>query len=240
LRDVVRFFPFAAFHVCDRFNTHTFNLKPNMNNKYTNKHFRQKRKLIRGMEKSKKSHNQSNMIVEPLSLNVRSELKYIDTSLSTTLTNTGVWTKISLPAQGNTAIQRIADRARIVNIEFNNVLYCGGIDHARIILIQTKGLFTTPPVTTDLLQYAAPTSPIAYNAANLYKVVFDKLITMVPGGDTQVRNITCNVRAVLPELRFISGSTNVYDGQLYLLYLCTTNANITSVGYFRTWFEDGN
>lgn len=182
----------------------------------------------------------SSKILEPRGLNISSELKYSDTVVGGTVVNTGSWTKFNLPLQGTTSVTRVADRIRLRAIEQIGVLSTAALDYCRVIIIQTKGLFTTPPATSDLLTYTSPTSPIAYNASNLYHVVIDELHTLVPGSDTQAISHKRDLNPVISEQRFVPGSSNVYDGQLYLLYICITNANVSVDHRFRLWYEDGN
>ena len=182
----------------------------------------------------------SGQILEPRGLNITSELKYVDTQIGGTVVNTGSWTKLNLPAQGTTSVTRVADRMRIRAIEQIGTLSASAVDYTRFIIVQTKGLFTTPPTTVDLLSYVSPTSPIAYNAHNLYKIVLDELHGLVPGGDSQVICHKRNIKPLITEQRFVPGSSNVYDGQLYILYICTTNATVTVNDWFRLWYEDGN
>ena len=114
------------------------------------------------------------------------------------------------------------------------------IDYCRMIIVQSKGILTTPPSTLDVLAYANPLSPIAYNAQNAYVVVLDKLFTYVPGGDTQVQKYTRTFAPPIKEARFIPSTNNVYNGQLYYLTICSVASNTTVNGYLRLWFEDGN
>ena len=182
----------------------------------------------------------SNVYQEPRGLNITSELKYVDTVVSGTVLNTGTWVKFTLPSQGTTSVTRIADRIRLRAIEQTGVNLAAAVDYNRLIIVQTKGLYTSAPATLDLLASVNPASPVAYNASNLYKIVLDEIHGMVPGGDTQVITHMRNIRPLITEQRFVPGSNNVYDGQLYLLYICAINSNITVNQNFRLWYEDGN
>lgn len=196
--------------------------------------FRQRRKPNRGMVKHK-----AEIPREPTTLHFSSELKYTDTAFNSSVGITGLWTKINFPTQGTTSTNRVADRCRIVGIEQISICYAAAVDYCRMIVIQTKGLFTSPPATTDLLQFVSPVSPLVYNSNDLYKVVVDKLFTLVPGGDSQVTKYIRTYPVLIPELRFVAGSSNVYDGQLYLLLLCINNQCSFNTN-FRMWYEDGN
>ena len=168
------------------------------------------------------------------------ELKYVDTAASSTGNAAGVWTKITLPPQGVTSVTRLADRAHIIRLEHQAYLTTGSTDMARVIIIQTKGLFTSAPATTDLLASASPISPYVYNARALYEVISDECHNMTANGDSGVVQIRKSYQMKIPDLQIISGATNVYDGQLYMLVINLTTGNVSNVHNFRLWFEDAN
>ncbi len=206
--------------------------------KNNNKSIRQKSKLIRGKEKSENvMWNYSEPIPKPFS----SEMKYTDTVIGATsaVSNTGSWTKISLPAQGTTSVTRVADRIRSVGIEWKGYFNCTADDTLRIIAIQTKGVFTSPPATTDLLSTTSPFAPYAYNAKEQYVPIFDRLIPLSSQGDSKQTVIETHIKLSIKELRFIPASSNVYNGQIYFLAL-VTGATVTNGHIFRLWFEDTN
>lgn len=180
------------------------------------------------------------ILKEPRTSRFTSELKFVDTTVTSAVAVAGTWTKLGFPTQGSTSSTRVGDRCRIVAIEQIGIFFANALDYSRMIVLQTKGLFTSAPATTDVLQFAGPTSPIAYNASNLYNIVTDKFLTLVPGGDSQVSKVNKTYKVHIPELRFVPGSVNVYDGQVYILFI-TQNALTTSVNItFRLWYEDGN
>ncbi len=179
---------------------------------------------------------------DPVPIQSSSELKYVDTAiaLGTVVNNAGSWTKLSFPAQGTTSITRVADRARIVSLEFSSYINAVAQDALRFILIQTKGLFTSAPATTDLLATANILSPYAYNARDLYEILYDELLPLAPLTQWDPVLMRHSVTMRIPEMKFVPGSTNVYNGQIYLLQICSTGANVGAGHYFRLWFEDGN
>lgn len=208
-------------------------------NNHNKKYNRQGRKPNRGMVKSKRI--QYDRYDDPHSLAVNNELKYTDTLISSFVSATGTWTKLAYPNQGNTSITRIADRAQLLKIELSGQLFTLGVQDAmRVIILQTKGLFTTPPATSDLLQSVSPLAHYAYNARDLYEVIYDDLISICPNGDSSLNIIRTAVRPHIRNMKFVPGSVNVYDGQIYVLTLCSTTANISHIINLRLWFEDGN
>ncbi len=179
---------------------------------------------------------------DPKGFNLTNELKYTDTTISYGLASSaGSWTKLSLPSQGTTSTTRVADRAKLLKVECGFQFNVGGnLDMVRVVMLQTKGLFTSPPATTDLLSVAYPTAPYAYNARDLYEIVYDNLMPMSPQGDTAIRAFRVAIKPKIKGMKFVPGSVNVYDGQLYLLVIPATASNINYSANIRTWFEDGN
>ena len=128
---------------------------------------------------------------DPRGFSLTNELKYTDTTVTYGFASSaGSWTKVSLPSQGTTSTTRVADRARLlkceVGFQFN---VAGNLDMVRVIALQTKGLFTSAPATTDVLAVAYPTSNYAYNARDLYEIIYDTLMPMSPQGDTAIRTV---------------------------------------------------
>ncbi len=171
-----------------------------------------------------------------------SELKYVDTSIpsGTSVSNTGSWTKITLPPQGVTSVTRVADRIRLKGLQQCAYFNATAQDVVRFVIIQTKGLFTSPPATTDLLSSVDPLSPYTYNARDLYEVVFDEMILIGPLSATFPVGRREVLLPRISELKFVSGSSNVYNGQLYALALANNPANAGYHVQWRLWFEDTN
>ncbi len=168
-----------------------------------------------------------------------SELKAVDTNITSNFSASGVWTKITYPNQGLTYQDRIADRCRIVGLEFIGQMNTSVLDVARIIVIQVKGLQTSPPATSDLLVSSYPTVPYVYNCNELFEILYDHTHSMTPNGDSNIVALHTMIKPKIPELRFISGSSNVYSGQMYILVLGIGNT-IARNFTFRLWFEDSN
>ncbi len=210
-------------------------MRRNYNNNNPN---RQKRKLTRGKRKSNRGYE---AYIDPQPLMLSTELKYVDTTVaSSAVPNTGVWLKVTLPPQGTTSVTRVADRAHIVRLEILGWLYANvNFEITRFIVIQTKGLFTSAPSVTDVLATASPTSHYAYNARELYEVLHDESIDQVPGGDSGSHKFRLSIKPRIPEMRFVPGSSNVYNGQLYVLFI-NAGSNSTQQMNYRLWFEDSN
>jgi len=172
------------------------------------------------------------------------ELKYRDSGIVPSfIPNTGTVVQIDFPKQGITQSERVADRARLVDIErFSTFNLAPGNtnDVVRWIIFQVKGRVTFAPGPGDLLQYLTPTSPLAYNATELYEIISDKMFSMTNSGDSAISNSRANLSPRIPELRFISGGTDVYSGQLFQLTICYNANTVTELHNYRLWFEDTN
>lgn len=178
---------------------------------------------------------------EPIPKPFTSELKYVDTTIgaNSAVSNTGSWTKLSFPAQGTTSITRVADRIRGVSIEWRGYLNCTSDDTVRFIVLQTKGIFTSAPAVTDVLSSVSPFAPYAYNARNLYNIIHDNIFALSSEGDSRQTVLTKDVKLRETALYFVPGSTNVYSGQIYFLFL-SVGTTVTNGHIIRFWFEDSN
>lgn len=215
---------------------HIFNTKASIKNQ---NYKRQVSKHSRGMAKSGRvSYDKFD---DPKTLSINSELKYTDTQIQSYVSSTGTWTKLTFPSQGVTSITRVADRIFLAKVEMiGSVFTLGTQDTCRVIILQTKGLFTTPPATTDVLAAVSPLSHYAYNARDLYEILFDDLLSISPNGDSAINVIRSAVKLKIKNIKFVPGSVNPYDGQVYVLTLCSTSANISHTLNLRLWYEDGN
>jgi hypothetical protein len=189
-----------------------------------------------------KMHNQSYArFNDPIPRLVSSELKYADTNiaLSTAISSAGSWTKLTFPAQGVTSITRVADRILGVRIEQTGYFTTTTVDTVRFIILQTRGLFTSAPATTDLLVSASPFAAYTYNSRQLYNIIHDEYFSLSANGDNAIRTHQKTYSLREKDLRFIPGSSNVYDGQVYIFAICI-NAGCLNGQTFRFWYEDGN
>lgn len=200
--------------------------------------FRQKSKLTRGKGKSQ---YHSTILNDPVPKMFSSELKAVSTYTNTGVTNAGVWTKINFPLQGTQSDERVADRVRAVTLEHIGSFTTSLADTLRIIVLQTKGYFTTVPTTSEVLLGASAGSPIVYNARELYEILADNYISMSPTGDSTVVTFRRYIKVKMPELKFKAGSADVYSGQIYVLAICLSGAGTMAQGNdYRLWYEDGN
>ncbi len=169
-------------------------------------------------------------------------MKFVDTTVAYgAMSTTGSWTKISNPAQGTASNNRIGDRAYLVGLEGSLYLTNGGSnDMIRIIILQTKGLFTAAPALSDILVGTLPTSPYVYNARDLYEVVYDELFSSAPSSDSSSIVRRFMIKPKVHDQKYISGSSNVYNGQLYMLAFNTNTGNVSYTVSLRQWFEDSN
>ena len=207
----------------------------------TNNIFRQRRKPNRGMVKS--GNDGYAISNDPMPLTLTNELKYVDTTISYGLmSNAGSWTKLTNPSQGVTSTSRLGDRAALIRLELSGYynVYGGNADVIRMIILQTKGLFTSAPAVTDVLSAVQPVSNYVYNARDLYDIIHDEQFTMCPTGDTAIQQRRFSVKPRIRDMKFVSGSNNVYNGQIYLLFLCSNASNASYAMNIRAWFEDSN
>jgi len=179
---------------------------------------------------------------DPRASTFSNELKYVDTIITpAVISSGGTWTKISMPPQGVTSVTRLADRCRILKVDHLSYFYATAqSDITRFIIIQVKGVQTAPPATTDLLVSASPISQYAYNARDLYEVIYDVTFSQSLTGDTIIGTHRMSHVPKIGSMKFIPGSTNVYNGQLYFMAISINNGNITNSHQFRVWFEDAN
>lgn len=199
------------------------------------------RKHTRGKGKSRKEGPFA-IYNDPRPVSLTNELKYVDTNIGFSLVlPAGSWTKFTNAAQGTTSTTRIGDRYQIVRIEMQAYFdLVNTNDFVRFIIVQTKGLFTTPPATTDLLAAATPSSHYTYNSRELYEVIFDKYFTMAAGADSAAIAMRKVIIPRIKDQKFVSGSNNPYNGQLYMLALVGGTANVNYQVNTRVWFEDSN
>ncbi len=214
-------------------------MKQRINN---NKYKRQETGLIRGKEKPalKIPYQIYN---EPMRFGI--ETKYRDTLISatTSVSNAGTITTFSNPQQGNSSIQRVADRCYIQDIELTaqwSVPNTGQADLLRWIIVQEIGASVSPPTATDILQAASPISPYLYNVRDLYHVLHDELIPLGANSDIQSVYRRFGVKARIPDLKFVAGTSNLYSGQIFMLQITYNNTNVYTTHYHRIWFCDKN
>jgi hypothetical protein len=182
-----------------------------LTSKRHNNNIRQSRKASRGKAKSNMQKQSFARYNDPRPRLTTSELKYFDTTIAfnTAISTAGTWTKISMPSQGNTSASRVADRILGVRLEHLGYWTTTSIDTLRFIVLQTRGLFTTPPATTDLLVSASPFAAYTYNARVLYNIVHDEYLSLSANGDNAIRAVQQSISLREKDLRFISGSANV-------------------------------
>ncbi len=170
------------------------------------------------------------------------ELKYKDTALTVTNSAAGSVSQITLPTQGVGSTNRIGDRAKILKFELLGSHYNLGSansDMIRFIMFQAKGRSSTPAVT-DVLTSAASYAPYVYNAREQFDIIFDQLISVCPGSDSSLVPIKQGYAPLISDLKFVTGSNSVYNGETYIMLVSSLNATTASVMNVRTWFEDSN
>ncbi len=213
-----------------------------MNNKMNKNNInRQVSKDIRGKEKSQMKIP-FQIFTEPMKTGI--ETKYKDTSITYgSIPNTGLVTAFSNPQQGNSSVQRIADRCFVQDLEISATWQLSTVglpDVVRWIVFQEVGASVAPPAITDILQTASPIAPFLYNVRELYHIIHDELIPMSPGSDTGsvVRRFGLKLRE--PDFRFVAGTTNLYSGQIFSIQITFNSGNIVGSQENRLWFCDRN
>jgi len=171
------------------------------------------------------------------------ELKYKDTANTIVGSNTGSVVTITNPTQGVGATNRLGDRAKILRIENLGVYLALSPtypqDFMRVILLQAKGLTSTPAVT-DVLTVASPYAPYVYNARDVFDIIDDKLYKTVYTADSSCQVIKEAYVPPIKEMKFKSGTNTVYNGQLYMIFVAGSNALSAYNSNVRVWFEDSN
>ncbi len=209
-----------------------------MKNK-NNKNNRQVSKHIRGMEKSTVS-----IYNDPVPKFTGAELKFKDQIFTNAPTPAGTWLTVDLPSQGVASNNRVGDRAHLQCLEVRSQVYNASTtassgDILRMIILQEKGKTAGAPATTDVLASAVNFSPYSYNARELYEVLYDESIPISYQWQTsQVRTLSLKPR--IPALRFLSGTSTAYSGQIYILLICANVGSLGSNIAIRQWFEDSN
>ncbi len=200
-----------------------------------------KNSRVRRFTKTAKS-NQNNYH-EPIPRRVPVELKCRDTTYQYTTNNTGTVGYYFLPSQGLSYNQRVADRIQFnrIDIRLRANLNGGSEDVLRLLIFQTVGLYpvASPPSITDILQFASPQSPYNYNAGKLFHILCDHTFTLSDSGDSKIRALESNCGMSIKQVHFLSGTTEVYSGQLWYLTISNDTVNNIPISFIaRVWYSD--
>lgn len=169
--------------------------------------------------------------------------KAIDQTNGTSITQTGAVTQIAMPSQGLAYNQRVADRLKIDRIDFNFNLYgstSNSVDVVRCVVIQEIGLSTGAPTITQVLQSAVTQAPFLYNVHKLFHVLYDHRFSITNTGDSLCRAVSIQIRPVIRDIQFTTGSTTPYSGQIYVLWLSSTANAVIANTYWRQWYVDSD
>jgi hypothetical protein len=190
---------------------------------------------------NQKSHKQYAHFEEPIPRFLPLGNKAIDQTGNPTYSSTGTVAPITFPAQGTSYSTRIADRCRLTGYEYRTDVFMSTNDvnnPCRIIIFQEIGLSSGTPAVTSVLQVAAVTSSLTYNAGKLFHILHDEVIMF-----TQNSHYSAVYRIIKPKLKikdiqFVPTTTNPYSGQIYVLTIGGTTNTPTANIYSRLWFAD--
>ncbi len=180
---------------------------------------------------------------DPNPIYLSQELKYRDTTWNLSTTNIGVVFPFTMPTQGVGSTQRLGDRATSVRLEVSLTSQLNtsvNSDVIRFVIFQSKGLLTSAPAVTDLLEAVTPISPYLYNARDLYEIVHDDQRSYIAQGDSGIMTERYSLSLPIKDLKFQSTTTTLYSGQLWVLLLGIVPAGVNHVAHCRLWFEDSN
>ncbi len=173
------------------------------------------------------------------------ELKMVETIYNTTLTTAGVVIPISFPQQGVLSTERVGDRCRLQRLEIFGNFLASLTAVGRMIVFQQRGLNGpgTPPTVGDILnnvgtQLASAT--YVYNARQTFEIMCDKHLPLSTQGDSILRIIAKSCMPIISETRFESGTQNVYNGYMYVLFIASANMAVIPTLTFRLWYDDSN
>ncbi len=181
-------------------------------------------------------------IHDPIGRIVPAEIKFTDFGTNAIVTNTGTIFTLTMPAQGTSSNQRVGDRLHILKLDMQMylTLATANSDVVRIIFFQEKGLASTTPTASSILQSVTPTSQLLYNARDLYHILYDELFGVCVNSSTSIRVVRTGLKIPIKDIHFVSGSTTPFSGQIWALALTSSVSSITMAGSHRLYFEDGN
>jgi hypothetical protein len=167
--------------------------------------------------------------------------KAIDQTGNPSYASTGSVSTITFPAQGTTYSQRVADRCRLTGYEYRTDIFLNSTDTnnpIRIIIFQEIGLSTATPTVASVLQVAAVTSSLAYNAGKLYHILHDEVMTLNQNSSHSMLYKIVKPKLKITDIQFMPTTTTPFSGQLYVLTIGGTANLPTANLYSRIWFAD--
>jgi hypothetical protein len=193
-------------------------------------------------ENNKKSYVKLNKVVSK-----NRKVKVMDLRFALGVSSSGIFQVPVTVGQGTTNFQRTGDLIRLENMHFNLFAVYGDAvgNPMRIVIFQTVGGFT-PTVLTDLFSFGGTgsedfTSEFLPNLlGRRIHLLYDELLVMNPNGSNGNTVRRGWLQPKVKEYEFAQGTTNVINGQIYVVAL-TDSAAIPHPGLtlmLRTYFTD--
>ncbi len=200
------------------------------------------RKHTGGNGKSENNKMVYSRIHEPIGRYIAPEVKFLDFTQATSVSNTGSIGLCTFPAQGVTQSQRVGDRLWINKLDLSYTLQLSGAtnDFCRYIVFQEKGLSSATPTAASILEQVVPVSPIKYNARDFYHILHDEFYSLVNNSSSAFRAIRTGVKVPIRDIHFTAGTTTPYSGQIWTLLISNGLNTVTQTAIHRFWFEEAN
>lgn len=171
------------------------------------------------------------------------EKHYLDTGVSSTVTNTGSVTLLSGIAQGDDVNSRqgnsvlaktLYGRCVLLRDSDNTTL----MNSVRMMIVKDLENIGTAPTVTDILQGATVVSPLNVDHTSRYQVLLDKVYSLSLNGKDGM-NLKYYLR-VNDHLKYTgANATDVYKNAIYLLLISDQSAEYpTTVQNWRLGYYD--
>jgi hypothetical protein len=205
---------------------------------HNHNNFVRRRKLMGG---NQKSHQKYAHFEEPIPRMLPLGNKAIDQTGNPVYNSVGTVVPITFPAQGTTYSTRIADRCRLTGFEYRSDIFINTSDlnnPCRIIIFQEIGLSSGTPAVTAVLQVAAVTSSLTYNAGKLFHILHDEVFMLNVNSHFSAVYKIIKPKLRIKDIQFTPTTTTPYSGQIYVLTIGGTANNPVANLYSRLWFAD--
>jgi hypothetical protein len=171
-------------------------------------------------------------------IEARKELKMLAVTSAYT-TNTSIVTPISgFLGQGDNINQRSGDIVFPKILNMNIALSCLVVTFYRVIVFQDMHNQGTIPVASDVLEGGLynSTYQLVTNQQKRFKILFDKMVGMAPGGSSQATHLQLNLR-LKGQIHYngaAAATASNGPGAIYILTVpsATSVINSATVDYF--------